>query len=76
MTYIRPYIYLNKQTSPIFDCVTPVSVSLATLARQIKTNTFTMNYTLPTYDQINNNKHIFIYKFLFLECITHTQTYI
>ncbi len=37
MTYIRPYIYLNKQTSPIFDCVTPVSVSLATLARQIVT---------------------------------------
>ncbi len=35
MTYIRPYIYLNKQTSPIFDCVTPVSVSLATLARQL-----------------------------------------
>ncbi len=25
----------NKQTSPIFDCATPVSVSLATLARQI-----------------------------------------
>ncbi len=25
---------INKQTSPIFDCVTPVSVSLATLARQ------------------------------------------
>ncbi len=24
----------NKQTSPIFNCVTPVSVSLATLARQ------------------------------------------
>ncbi len=29
MTYIRTYIYLNKQTSPIFDCITPVSVSLA-----------------------------------------------
>ncbi len=28
MTYIRPYIYLNKQTSPIFDCVTPVSVAI------------------------------------------------
>ncbi len=26
MTYVRPYIYL---TSPIFNCVTPVSVSLA-----------------------------------------------
>ncbi len=25
----------HKQTSPIFNCVTPVSVSLATLARQI-----------------------------------------
>ncbi len=35
MTYIRPNIYINKQTSPIFDCVTPVSVSLATLARQL-----------------------------------------
>ncbi len=34
MTYIRPNIYINKQTSPIFDCVTPVSVSLAMLARQ------------------------------------------
>ncbi len=34
MTYIHPNI--NKQTSPIFDCVTPVSVSLATLARQLK----------------------------------------
>ncbi len=34
MIYIRPNIYINKQTSPIFDCVTPVSVSLATLARQ------------------------------------------
>ncbi len=29
MPYVRPYIYTNKQTSPIFDCVTPVSVSLA-----------------------------------------------
>ncbi len=35
MTYIRPNIYINKQTSPIFNCVTPVSVSLATLARQL-----------------------------------------
>ncbi len=26
---------LAKQTSPIFNCVTPVSVSLATLARQL-----------------------------------------
>ncbi len=33
MTYIRPNI--NKQTSPIFNCVTPVSVSLATLACRI-----------------------------------------
>ncbi len=32
MTYIRPNIYINKQTSPIFNCVTPVTVSLATLA--------------------------------------------
>ncbi len=29
MTYIRPNIYINKKTSPIFNCVTPVSVSLA-----------------------------------------------
>ncbi len=35
MTYVRPNIYINKQTSPIFNCVTPVSVSLATLARQL-----------------------------------------
>ncbi len=36
MTYVRPnIIYTNKQTSPIFNCVTPVSVSLATLARQL-----------------------------------------
>ncbi len=40
MTYIRPYIYLNKQTSPIFDCIAPVSVSLATLARQLMTENF------------------------------------
>ncbi len=32
---IRTSIYINKQTSPIFNCVTPVSVSLATLARQL-----------------------------------------
>ncbi len=36
MTYIRPNIYINKQTSPIFNCVTPVSVLLATLARQLE----------------------------------------
>ncbi len=35
MTYVRPYIKINKP-SPIFDCVTPVSVSLATLARQLE----------------------------------------
>ncbi len=29
MTYIGPNIYINKQTSPIFNYVTPVSVSLA-----------------------------------------------
>ncbi len=34
MTYVRPNIYINKQTSPIFNCVTPVSVSLA---RQLNT---------------------------------------
>ncbi len=34
MPYVRPNI-INKQTSPIFNCVNPVSVSLATLARQI-----------------------------------------
>ncbi len=34
MPYVRPYILYKSQTSPIFDCVTPVSVSLATLARQ------------------------------------------
>ncbi len=27
--------YINKQTSPIFNCITPVSVSLAPLARQL-----------------------------------------
>ncbi len=32
-------IYINKQTSLMFNCVTPVSVSLATLARQ-QTTTF------------------------------------
>ncbi len=31
------HIY-NSQTSPIFDCVNPVSVSLATLARQLHDN--------------------------------------
>ncbi len=33
MIYVRPNI--NKQTSPIFNCFTPVSNSLATLARQL-----------------------------------------
>ncbi len=35
---IRPNIYVNKQTSPIFNCVTPVNVSLTTLASQISHN--------------------------------------
>ncbi len=35
ITYVRPNIYINKQISPIFNCVTPESVSLATLARQL-----------------------------------------
>ncbi len=38
MPYVRPNIYINKQTSPIFNCVTPVSVSLATLAHQLLHN--------------------------------------
>ncbi len=29
MTYVCPHIYINKQTFPIFNCVTPESVSLA-----------------------------------------------
>ncbi len=29
MTYVRPHIYINKQISTIFNCVTPESVSLA-----------------------------------------------
>ncbi len=39
----------NKQTSPIFDCVTPVSVSLATLARQLgySLHAFRIFYTHP-----------------------------
>ncbi len=36
MPYVRPNIYINKQTSSIFNCVTPVSVSLATFARQLE----------------------------------------
>ncbi len=36
---IRTSIYTDKQTSPIFNCVTPVSVSLATLARQLTSGT-------------------------------------
>ncbi len=28
------HIYINKQTSPIINCVTPESISLASLARQ------------------------------------------
>ncbi len=31
-------IRTSKQTSLIFNCVTPVSVSLATLARQLESN--------------------------------------
>ncbi len=29
MTYVHPHIYINKQISQIFNCVTPVSVLLA-----------------------------------------------
>ncbi len=32
---IRTSKYINKKISPIFNCVTPESVSLAPLARQI-----------------------------------------
>ncbi len=32
---IRTPKYINKQISPIFNCVTPESVSLAPLARQL-----------------------------------------
>ncbi len=35
MTYVRPNIYTNKQTSAIFNCVTLVSVSLTSLTRQL-----------------------------------------
>ncbi len=42
MTYIRPNIYINKQTSPIFNCVTPVSVSLA---RQLLMTRFVITLT-------------------------------
>ena len=35
MTYVHPHTYINKQISPIFNCVTPESVSLASLARQL-----------------------------------------
>ena len=34
MTYVHPHTYINKQVSPIFNCVTPESVLLAPLARQ------------------------------------------
>ncbi len=44
MPYVRPNIYINKQTSPIFNCVTPVSVSLATLARQLNTYSSIISY--------------------------------
>ncbi len=29
------HIYINKQISPVFNCVTPESVSLGSLARQL-----------------------------------------
>ncbi len=38
-----------------------ISIKYNQFILKIKTNTFTMNYTLPTYNQINKNKHIFIY---------------
>ncbi len=46
MTYVRPHIYINKLISPIFNCVTPVSVSLATLAKYIYILTHMHTYTL------------------------------
>ncbi len=43
MTYVHPNMYINKQTSPIFHCVTLVTISLtkinkcAQLYREITT---------------------------------------
>ena len=33
MTYVRPHIYINKQISPIFNCILRVSCSLHSLAK-------------------------------------------
>ena len=33
--HMSKHIYINQQTSLIFNCVTPESVSLASLARQL-----------------------------------------
>ncbi len=33
MPYVRPNIYINKQTSPIFNCVTPVINILAVITQ-------------------------------------------
>ncbi len=49
MPYVRPNIYINKQTSPIFNCVTPVSV-----ARQITC------YTVITDASINVCRSVFL----------------
>ncbi len=40
-------IRTSKQTSPIFNCVTPVSVSLATLARQL---VYLFSFCLQVFD--------------------------
>ena len=50
---IRTSNYINKQTSPIFNCVTPVSVSLASLAHQFKSYAVVIPKGLTVYSASN-----------------------
>ncbi len=47
-------IRTSKQTSPIFNCVTPVSVSLATLARQLYTTLYHAGKKLHAYIHVTH----------------------
>ncbi len=51
MTYVRPHI--NKQISPICNCVTPESVSFASLSHQLLHTVQYNTYTQGEYGQIS-----------------------
>ncbi len=80
--YVHTYIQINKLTSPIFNCVTPVSVSLATLARQLirfhimKTYNWRANEASKTIRTIENWGYLFVYMCGLLYVILYFDSHI